>query len=79
MAIEKAIGGCRLRLSAGVAVSVALNVYPRDAVPHVARSGHAPEGCSMKVAISIWIPKSSVIFVITRFGSRKWLIRGPEM
>ena len=57
--MNKVMRGCRLRLYAVVAVSAALYVYPLDAVPHVVRSGHAPEGCSMKMAIPIWDPQSA--------------------
>ena len=53
------MGARRLRLCDALAASATLYVHSWDAVPHVVRSGHAPEGCSMKVAISIWIPKSA--------------------
>ena len=40
------------------AVSVALYLYPLDAVPHVVRSDHAPKGSSMKLVIPVQMPKS---------------------
>ena len=55
--MNRVIRGCRLRPYNVLAVSATLHVYPRDAVPCTVRSGHATEG--MKVAVTIWIPKSA--------------------
>ena len=78
--MDKVMRGRRLRPYNVLAVSVALYLYPLDAVPHVVRSDHAPKGSSMKLVIPVpklaFMPvRYSVISVITRFRSRNWLIK----